>query len=92
MAEVRVKKLAQSASGGISKRELYATVAYHYPQYTLKEVAQLSGRDVALLLKVAQKEQASQMHSLTLIAQAPHSKKQENVKRLLNHFKKLAGK
>lgn len=91
MAEVKVKKV-QPDKGRPRKRELYATVCYYYPQYTLKEVAMLPYRDIRLLLKTAEKQEASRMHNFTLIAQAPHSKKQANVKKLLEHFKKLAGK
>ena len=91
MADFKPQKV-ESKSSQLSKRELYAQVAYYYHQYTLKEVAQLPYRDIVLLLRIAQREQASYMHNLTLIAQAPHSKKQSNVKKLVEHFKKLAGK
>jgi diphthamide synthase subunit DPH2 len=91
MADIRPQRVTAKAAG-FSKRKLYARVAYHYPRYSLKEVQQLPYRDVKLLLETAQEEQAGLMHNLTLIAQAPHSKKQSNVKKLLEHFKKLAGK
>ncbi len=74
-----------------TKRETYATVCYYFPQYTLKDVQNMPYRDVRLLLKTAQKQQASYFYNMTLIAQAPHSKKQANVKKLAEHFKKLAG-
>lgn len=91
MAVVTPKKVPSSASK-FSKRKLYARVCYYYPQYKLQEVQALPARDLSLLLKTAQEEQAGYMHNLTLIAQAPHSKKQSNVKKLLEHFKKLTGK
>lgn len=91
MAIIKPQRLSPKDKGA-SKRELYATVCYYYPQYTLKDVAKLPARDVSLLLKTAQKRQAEYLHNLTLIAQAPHSKKQANVKRLVEHFKKLAGR
>lgn len=91
MAKVKVQKVTSKGSS-LSKRELYATVCYFYPQYTLKQVAKLPARDIKLLIKTAQKQQAAYMHNLTLIAQAPHSKKQANVKKLIEHFKKLAGR
>lgn len=90
MAEIRPQKVTSQARG-ISKRKLYAKVCYYYPRYSLKEVQSLPFRDIRLLLKTAQEEQAGLMHNLTLIAQAPHSNKQQNVKKLLQHFKKLAG-
>lgn len=91
MAEIKVKKVTAN-NKGISKREVYATVCYHFQQYKLTDVEALPYRDVQLLLKTAQREQAAFLHNLTLIAQAPHSKKQQNVKKLIEHFKKLAGR
>lgn len=91
MASIK-PQIVTSKDRGLSKRELYATVCYHYQQYTLKDVEAMPARDVRLLLKTAQQQQAALMHNLTLIAQAPHSKKQQNVKKLIEHFKKLAGK
>lgn len=90
MAEIRVQK-APKAERGIAKRELYATVCYHFPQYKLQEVEAMPFRDVQLLLKTAQKQQAAYFHNMTLIVQAPHSDKQKNVKKLVDHFKKIAG-
>lgn len=90
MAEIKPQRI-KSSDRGLSKRKLYAKVCYYYPRYSLKEVEALSARDVRLLLKTAQEEQAALMHNLVLIVQAPHSKKQTNVKKLLDHFKKLAG-
>lgn len=91
MARVRPQTVV-SSKAKLSKRELYATVCYFYPQYTLKQVEQLPARDVQLLLNTAKKQEAARMYNLTLVAQAPHSKKQSNVKKLLEHFKKLAGR
>lgn len=90
MADIKVQRVPR-AERGLSKRKLYATVAYHFPQYTLKEVEAMPYRDVQLLLKTAQQQQAAYFHNMTLIVQAPHSKKQQNVKKLVDHFKKLAG-
>jgi hypothetical protein len=70
-------------------RQLYATVAYYYPQYTLKQVAKLPYRDVYLLLKTANRIEAERMYNLTQIASAPHSKKGKGVKDLLDHFRKI---
>lgn len=91
MAKIQPIKV-QSVDKKLTKRELYATVCYFYPQYTLQQAAQLPARDLVLLLKVAQKQQASYLYNLTLISQAPHSKKQANVRKLLDHFKKVVNK
>jgi hypothetical protein len=90
MAEIRPQRITPK-DRGLSKRRIYAKVCYYYPRYSLKEVEALPARDVRLLLKTAQEEQASYLHNMTLIVQAPHSKKQSNVKKLLEHFKKLSG-
>lgn len=72
-----------------SNRELFAAVAFHYPQYTLKQVAKLPYRDVKLLLETAQRINAEKFLTLTHIATAPHTKKGEGVKNLIKHFKKI---
>ena len=74
----------------ISKRELWATVCYHYPQYTLEQASKLSIRDIRLLLRVANKIDASNKHDLVQIVAAPHTKKGSGVKKLTEHYRKLA--
>ena len=90
MARIKVQRVDGGKDNKLSKRELYATVCYHYPQYKLKQVEKMSARDVKLLLSTAQKQEAVKMYNLTAIAAAPHSKRQTNVKKLLDHFSKLA--
>lgn len=73
-------------------RKLYATIAYHYPQYSLQDAEALPYRDIVLLLNTATRIEAERMHNLTLIASAPHSEKGKGVKTLLKHFKELIKK
>lgn len=87
MAEVRVQKV-ESKRG--SKRELYARACFFYPQYTLEDIQNMPNRDVALLIKTANKIEASRMLYLTQICAAPHTKKGMGVKKLTTHFKKVA--
>jgi vancomycin permeability regulator SanA len=70
-------------------RTLYAIIAYHFQQYKLEEIEDMPYRDVALLLKTAQKIEAERMYNLTMIASAPQSKNGKGVKTLLEHFRKL---
>lgn len=70
--------------------ELIAQVCYFYPQYKFEEAERLSMRRINILLKVVRKQQALQMYNLTQIAAAPHTKKGEGVKKLSEHFKKIA--
>ena len=90
MARVRVQKVPTQTSR-FSKREIYALLCYHYPQYTLREAANLPYRDVKLLIQTAEKKEAVRMYNLTQIAAAPHTKKGEGVKKLIKHFKNMAG-
>lgn len=89
MAEIEVAKVP-TASQKANKRELYARVCYHYPQYKLEDVARMPYRDVALLLKVANQVEGAHMLNLTQIVAAPHTKNGAGVKKLTKHFKRLA--
>lgn len=72
----------------LTKRELWAEVAYNYPQYTLKQASELSTRDVKLLLRIARREKAVEYFNLTQIAAAPHTEKGKGVKKLTDNFRK----
>lgn len=74
-----------------TNRELWATICYYYPQYTLEEASKLSIRDIKLLLKVSEKLEAQKMLALTQIAAAPHTKKGQGVKKLTDYYKKQIG-
>ena len=80
----------KSSQRKINVDELLAQVCYHYPQYTFQDAANLSYRRVQLLLSVAQKQKAIEYYNLTQIVAAPHTKKGEGVKKLSEHFKKIA--
>lgn len=88
MAEIRVAKVTEDVKKS-SKRELYAMVAYYYPQYTLKQASKLTARDTFLLLKVANKVEAMRNLNMTQIVAAPHSKKGNLVNQLIQHFNKI---
>lgn len=74
-----------------TNRELWATICYYYPQYTLEEASRLSIRDIKLLLKIAEKLEAQKMLAFTQIAAAPHTKKGQGVKKLTDYYKKQIG-
>ena len=90
MARVKVQSVTPSGGKGLNKRELYATVCWYYPQYTLEQVSKMPARDVRLLLSIARREEAKKNYNLVQIVASPHSKKGENVKKLLEHFEKMA--
>lgn len=74
-----------------TNRELWATICYYYPQYTLEEASRLSIRDIKLLLKIAEKLEAQKMLAFIQIAAAPHTKKGQGVKKLTDYYKKQIG-
>jgi hypothetical protein len=90
MAVVTAAQSVPSSEDTTLDRDIWATVAYYYPQYTLKEARKLPARDIKLLIKIARKLEAEKMFNLTQIVAAPHTKKGEGVKKLSEHFKRLA--
>ncbi len=90
MARIKVAKVESASAGKTSKRELYATVCYYYPRYSLEEAEALPARDLVLLIKTAKKIEAGYLYNLTAIAAAPKSNKLSQVKKLLSHFGNIA--
>ena len=86
-----VIQVAKADVPKIKKRELYATICYHYG-YTLSYVQDMPARDLYLLYKVANKIEAARMYSLTNIAAAPHSAKGRGVQKLLQYYKGIMQK
>lgn len=88
---VSVKPVKPTSKKAINNRELWATICYYYPQYTLEDAKKLSVRDIRLLLKIAEKKEAEKYLQLTQIVASPHTKKGQGVKQLTNYYKKLIG-
>lgn len=87
MARIEV---AKKPTKKVSKRNLYALICYHYPQYKLSEIETMPYRDIKLLLNTAVKIKAEDYYNLVQIAASPHSEKGKGVKRLSEHYRKLA--
>lgn len=85
------QSIRKEQSHTATNRELWATICYYYPQYTLEEASRLSIRDIKLLLKIAEKLEAQKMLAFTQIAAAPHTKKGQGVKKLTDYYKKQIG-
>ena len=83
---VKAQPIPSGGGGKLKNRELWATICYYYPQYTLQEASKLTVRDIKLLLKTAEKIEANKMYNLTQIAAAPHTKKGLGVKELTEYF------
>lgn len=88
--KVRVQRVTTRTK--LKGEELLAQVCFYYPAYTLDTAAKLSYRQVQLLLKVANKQQAVYYYNLTQIVAAPNTKKGKGVQKLSDHFKKMADK
>lgn len=72
-----------------SNRRTYALVCYYYPQYKLEDVEQMPARDVNLLIRTAHQQKAIEYINHVQIAAAPHTKKGEAIKKLIDEYKKL---
>lgn len=67
-----------------------ATVAFLYPQYTLKQIyEELPAYQVTAMLIAARKEQAHQLLLLNGIIHGPNAKKKEAYKKLIDYLSKL---
>lgn len=69
--------------------DLLTRVCYFYPQYTLETAEKLADSQVVALLIQAEKQRAIEFYNYALIAAAPHSKKGEMVKKLINQYKSI---
>lgn len=88
---ISVKPVRPVKAQKTSNRELWATICYYYPQYTLEDAKKLSVRDIRLLLRIADKKEAEKYLQLTQIVASPHTKKGQGVKQLTNYYKKQIG-
>lgn len=90
--EVSVKPVREQAASSDSENEevdLLTRVCYFYPQYTLEDAKQLASTQVEALLWQAEKQRATEMYHMTLIAAAPYSKKGKMVKELLKKYEEI---
>lgn len=87
--------VVKSSKPPVSKREKNrtaedaATVAYFYPQYTLKDIDEnLPAYQVAAMIKVARREQANFLLLLNGIIHGPNAKNKQPYKKLLKNLAK----
>lgn len=70
--------------------DVIARFCYYFPQYTFADAKKkLPYRRVMQMLRVAEKERAAFLFELTNIAAAPHTKKGQGVKKLLDIYRKI---
>lgn len=84
--QVQKQQSAQSVREGMMQAA--CLVAYHYPQYKPEDAMKINIKMQKRLLKVARKVEAERMYNLTQIAAAPHTKKGQGVRSLLDFFRK----
>lgn len=89
---VVAKPIRQQSTKKLSKREQWALICYYYPQYNLQTASKLPLRDIKLLLKTVEREQAEKYFNLIQIAAAPHTEKGKGVKDLTDHYQKIMEK
>lgn len=72
-----------------SSEDILSLFCYKFPQYTYLEAQKLPFTRILKMLKAAKKEDARFMHELTEIVAAPHTKKGEGVKKMLEYYKEV---
>lgn len=88
MAKIAIQTVPKRKFTKRTAVELLASLCYYYPQYTLAAARRLPHKHVILLIKTAQKMEATKYYNLTQIAAAPQTKKGEGVKKLLESYQK----
>lgn len=85
---IKAQRLSSVLQDVVSPLQILSVFCYNYPQYTLAEARKLPFKHVQMMLKEARKEQARHYLELTQIAAAPHTKKGQGVKRLVERYKR----
>ena len=73
----------------ISVDETIATFCYKFPQYTFSQAEQLPFKRIIQMLTVAKKLEAQKMIELVNIVTAPHTKKGQGVKSVIEYYKRI---
>jgi hypothetical protein len=84
---IKVQKIPKKDD--VSFEELLMTFCYKYPQYKYNEAKNMPYKRVLGMLKVAEKQDAIMMYTLTRAIVAPHTKKGVGVKSLTDDLRKV---
>lgn len=82
--EIKIQKIPKKK---ISVDDTLATFCYKFPQYTFSQAERLPYKRVLQMLKIARKLDAQRMIELVNIAAAPHTKKGQGVKNIIEYYK-----
>ena len=82
--EIKIQKIPKKK---ISVDDTLATFCYKFPQYTFSQAERLPYKRVIQMLKTSRKLDAQRMIELVNIAAAPHTKKGQGVKNIIEYYK-----
>lgn len=82
--EIKAQKVPKKK---VSIDDVLATFCYKYPQYTFKQAENMPFKRVMQMLKVAKRIEAEKMIELVNIAAAPHTKKGQGIKNIIEYYK-----
>ncbi len=71
----------------ISVEDVLATFCYKYPQYTFAQAEKLPYKRIVQMLKISRRLDAEKMLELINIVVAPHTKKGQGVKNIVEYYK-----
>lgn len=71
----------------VSVDDTLATFCYKFPQYTFSQAERLPYKRVLQMLKIARKLESQRMIELVNISAAPHTKKGQGVKNVIEYYK-----
>lgn len=87
MAIIKTQKVPQKKAE--SARHVLARFCFYFSAYTYEEARKLPAKQVMMMLRIAEKENARKMYQLTQIVSAPQTKKGTGVKKMLDYFKNI---
>lgn len=82
--EIKIQKIPKKK---ISVDDTLATFCYKFPQYTFSQAERLPYKRVIQMLKTSRKLDAQRMIELVNIAAAPHTKKGQGIKNIIEYYK-----
>jgi len=82
--EIKIQKIPKKK---ISVDDTLATFCYKFPQYTFSQAERLPYKRIIQMLKTSRKLDAQRMIELVNIAAAPHTKKGQGIKNIIEYYK-----
>lgn len=86
MAVIKVQKIPKKT---LSAEEKLMRFCFLYQQYTYDEAKKLPARRIHRMITVARQEQARTMYNIVRAIAAPHTKRGQEVKKILEELKDI---